>query len=195
MKRLLLGPGGLLVPASAAVYFGYEKWKDDNAVKAALIGGGDEGGVLVGEHNQEFLKFVAVCDIRPSNMERIFKGDPKVPLRKGFKKVYGTKADKIKNYDKYIRMLMENKDIEAVVIALPLQLHAKVAIDSMRIGKERGKPVHVLTEKLMAWNIDQCKKMIEVAKDKDEAKTRSRAASWQLATSGITACSTPTPSR
>jgi predicted dehydrogenase len=35
----------------------------------------------------------------------------------------------------------------------------------MRIGKERGRPIHVLCEKLMAWNIGQCKKMIEVAKE------------------------------
>ncbi len=73
---------------SPAVYFGY-KSIEGKPVKAALIGGGDEGGVLVGEHNPQYLEFVAVCDIRPSNMKRIFDGDPKTPLRKGFKKVYG----------------------------------------------------------------------------------------------------------
>ena len=35
----------------------------------------------------------------------------------------------------------------------------------MQIGKKRGKPIHVLTEKLMAWNISQCKKMIRTAKE------------------------------
>ena len=34
----------------------------------------------------------------------------------------------------------------------------------MQIGKERGKP-HVLCEKLMAWNVKQCKEMIQVAKE------------------------------
>jgi len=166
--KSLVAAGAAVVPVTAAAYFGYEKWKDGNPVRAALIGGGDEGGVLVGEHNKDFLKFVAVCDIRPSNMKRIFTGDPKVPLRKGFKKVYGTEADKIAKYDdyeKFIRELRANKDIEAVVIALPLSWHAKAAVDCMRAGKERGKPVHVLCEKLMGWNIDQCKKMIAVAKE------------------------------
>jgi predicted dehydrogenase len=150
---------------AAAAYFGY-KSSLGRPVKAALIGGGDEGGVLVGEHNPEFLEFVAVCDIRPSNMKRIFEGDPKVALRKGFNKVYGKdEATKIKKYDDYRQMLKDNPEVEAVVIALPLHLHARAAIDAMRIGQERGRPIHVLTEKLMAWNIQQCKAMIRTAKE------------------------------
>src|SRR5437899_8017580 len=61
---------GAVVPVSAAVYYGYNAWKGNKAVKTALIGCGDEGGVLVGDHNQEFNEIVAVCDIRPSNMTR-----------------------------------------------------------------------------------------------------------------------------
>merc|ERR1712146_380099 len=41
--------------------------------------------------------------------------------------------------------------IEGVIIALPLHLHAPVAIEAMLKGK------HVLTEKLMAHNVAQCK--------------------------------------
>src|SRR6266567_2576884 len=66
---------GAVVPVSAAVYFGYHEWKGNQAVRTAFIGCGDEGGVLVGDHNPEFNEIVAVCDIRPSNRERIFKGD------------------------------------------------------------------------------------------------------------------------
>ncbi len=163
MKSLAVAGAAAVVPVSAAVYFGYGPPKG-NPVKAALIGGGDEGGVLVGEHDPNYLQFVAVADIRPYNMERIFTGDPKVPLRKGFRKIYGKEADGIKKYDDYKTMLKENKEIEAVVIAVPLHMHARAAIDAMEIGAERGKPIHVLCEKLMAWNISQCKKMIEVAK-------------------------------
>src|SRR6516164_7650606 len=90
MKSLAVA-GASVAAVSPAVYFGYKSMAG-RPVKAALIGGGDEGGVLVGEHNPDYLQFVAVCDIRPSNMERIFEGDPKVPLRKGFKKVYGKEA-------------------------------------------------------------------------------------------------------
>jgi len=152
MKGLLAA--GAAVPISAAAYFGYQELRG-NPVKVGLIGAGDEGGVLVGEHNKEYLRFVAVADIRPSNMTRIFEGERTGP-RLGFKKVYGGEATRIKQYDDY-KKLLADKDIEAVVIALPLHLHAPVAIDAMRAGK------HVLCEKLMAWNVAGCKEMIQVA--------------------------------
>jgi predicted dehydrogenase len=164
MKSLAI-TGAAVVPTAAAVYFGYHVAAQGNPVKAALIGAGDEGGVLVGEHNPEFLQFVAVCDLRPSNMKRIFDGDPKSPLRKGFNKVYGGDAGHIKKYDDYPTMLKEEKDLEAVVIALPLHLHARVAVDVMKAGQERDKPIHVLCEKLMGWNVTQCKQMITAAKN------------------------------
>jgi predicted dehydrogenase len=153
MKGLLAA--GAVLPVSAAVYYGYQKLHG-RPVRTGLIGAGDEGGVLVGEHNPEFLEFIAYSDIRPSNQKRIFAGEPTGP-RKGFERIYGKRAqEKIKKYESY-KELLENKDIEAVVIALPLHLHAPVAIDAMRAGK------HVLCEKLMAWNVPQCKDMIRTA--------------------------------
>ncbi len=105
LKGVLLGAGAAL-PITAASYFGYQKWKGDNPVKAALVGCGDEGGVLVGEHNPDFMHFVAVCDIRPSNMKRIFEGEPPPSPRKGFKKIYGeTECKDIKKYDDYQKFL------------------------------------------------------------------------------------------
>src|SRR5437763_15633358 len=76
MKSLAV-TGGVVVPVSAAVYFGF---KSDGPggkgpVKAALIGAGDEGGVLVGEHDPKFVEIIAVCDIRPSNRKRIFEDE------------------------------------------------------------------------------------------------------------------------
>jgi predicted dehydrogenase len=162
--RSLAYAGGVAVPLGAAAYFHYSADKvEGSPVKAALIGAGDEGGVLAGEHNPRYLEIVAVCDIRPSNQKRIFRGEPDKPTspRKGLNFHYGRNADKtIKVYDDVDKVL-ERKDIEAVVIALPLHLHAPVAIKAMRAGK------HVLCEKLMAWNIGQCKKMIQVANETD----------------------------
>src|SRR5262245_25336725 len=153
MKGLLAA--GAVLPISAAAYFGYQKLHG-NPVKAGLIGSGDEGGVLVGNHNPDYLKFIAVADVRPSNLKRIFEGEPTGP-RKGFKKIYGNDAEKdVQKYTSYTELLA-NKDVEAVVIALPLHLHAQVAIEAMKAGK------HVLCEKLMAWNVTQCKEMIRVA--------------------------------
>jgi len=56
-------------------------------------------------------------------------------------------------------LVVENPDIEAVVIAVPLSQHAPIAIEAMKAGK------HVLTEKLMARTVRQCKEMIKVARE------------------------------
>ncbi len=151
------------LPVAATAYFGYTNSDFVNRpVKAGLIGAGDEGGVLVGEHNPAYLQFIAYSDIRPSNQVRIFEDDrarSPTSLRKGFKFHYGNDArTKIRPYEDY-RQMLQNPDIEAVVIALPLHLHAEAAIAAMRAGK------HVLCEKLMAWNISQCKEMIRVANE------------------------------
>ncbi|MCS6850423.1 MAG: Gfo/Idh/MocA family oxidoreductase [Gemmataceae bacterium] len=157
MKGMLAGAAAL--PIGAAAYFGYNADRlDGRPVRTALIGAGDEGGVLVGEHNPRYLEIVAVCDIRPSNQKRIFKGEGKGP-RWGLEHHYGRDAaKKIKLYTNSYKEMLEDASIEAVIIALPLHLHAPVAIDCMKAGK------HVLCEKLMAWNVSQCKEMIRVAR-------------------------------
>jgi predicted dehydrogenase len=159
----LIGAGAVL-PISAAAYFGYtNSGFRDRPVRAGLIGAGDEGGVLVGAHNPNFVKFIACCDVRPSNRDRIFKGEPANPAspRKGFNAIYGSNArNEITWYDSY-RDLLANPEVELVVIALPLHLHAEVSIAAMNAGK------HVLCEKLMGWNISQCKRMIHTADEKD----------------------------
>jgi predicted dehydrogenase len=153
-----MAAGAVTLPIAAAAYFGYQKLSGE-PVRAGMIGCGDEGGILLTQHNPDFLRFVAVADIRPTNQKRIFDGEAPWTHRVGFNKKYGANARKeIKQYDDY-KQLLEDKNIEAVVIALPLHLHAQVAIDALRAGK------HVLCEKLMAWNVSQCKDMIRAADD------------------------------
>ncbi|HJZ58898.1 MAG TPA: Gfo/Idh/MocA family oxidoreductase [Gemmataceae bacterium] len=157
---------GAVVPVSAAVYFGYKEWTKGNPVRAALIGAGDEGGVLIGEHNPEFLQIVAVADIRPYNRERIFEGEPAPSPRKGLKRIYGVdEAKKIEQFAHYEDLLksdvIDRLKLEAVVIALPLHLHAACAIAAMDLG------LHVMCEKLMARTIGMCKMMTKKAKEKN----------------------------
>src|SRR5436853_4960703 len=85
MKGLLAA--GAAVPVTAAAYFGYQKLKG-NPVKVGLIGAGDEGGVLVSQHNPDYLKFIAVADIRPSSLKRILAGDGPKSDRQGFNLLY-----------------------------------------------------------------------------------------------------------
>jgi predicted dehydrogenase len=63
------------------------------------------------------------------------------------------------------KKVLEDPNVEAIIIALPLFLHAPVAIDALKAGK------HVLTEKLMAHNVAQCKLMGRLAKKENKVLT------------------------
>ena len=142
-----------------ALYFDYGKI--DKPVKIGIIGTGDEGGVLIGALNPKYVEVVAIADIRPYNQYRAFHGG-KSSARPGLMKVYGWKTEeeareKVKVYaDKY-EELLDDPNVEAVIVALPLHLHAEATIKALEKDK------HVLCEKLMARNIGQCKDMARAA--------------------------------
>ena len=159
LKGAVTGGVGL-----GAAYFGYKKLEGDR-VKVAFIGTGDEGSVLLNEHPKDYMEITAIADMRPSNRLRAKAGDGKDSPRRGLNVILGkNEASKIKEYDSHKALLKAraNGEVEfdAVVIAVPLIQHAPVAIDCMEAG------VHVLTEKLMARTITQCKEMIAKAKEK-----------------------------
>ena len=56
------------------------------------------------------------------------------------------------------RKVLENKDVDAVVIATPDHWHAKMAIDSMEAGKD------VYCEKPMTHTIDEARRIVETQK-------------------------------
>jgi predicted dehydrogenase len=152
--------GTAVVPVSAAVYFGYDQWKGNKAVRTAIIGVGDEGGVLIGEHNPTYNEIVAICDVRPYNQTRIFEGEPNGP-RKGLNLLYGKEAAaKIRTFETVEALLAAKTELglEAVIIATPLFTHKDISIKCMEAG------LHVLCEKLMARTIGQCKEMIAASK-------------------------------
>ena len=157
--------GGVGAAGAGALYFGYQKPK--NPVRIGVIGTGDEGNVLLGAVNPDYVQVKAICDIRPSSVHRAFHGDwatdNTIYARPGLMSVYDWKSEdqareNVDVYEDY-KELLKDDSIQGVVIALPLHLHAKVAYDAMLAGK------HVLTEKLMAHNIAQCKIMARTAKE------------------------------
>ncbi|TWU26705.1 Glucose--fructose oxidoreductase precursor [Novipirellula galeiformis] len=165
--RGIVAAGAVSGAGLGAAYFGYGKVNDP--VRVAVIGTGDEGNVLIGGCNPEYVDIKAVCDIRPYSEHRAFHGDWSSPSalgrRPGLISVAGYKdeAEARKNVKVYnadnggIMECLNDPDIEAVIIALPLWLHASVAALAMEKG------LHVLTEKLMAHNVAQCKVMSRMA--------------------------------
>jgi predicted dehydrogenase len=53
--------------------------------------------------------------------------------------------------------MLQKEDIEAVVTAVPLWMHAEVASGCLEAGK------HVLCEKMMAWDVEGCQRMLQAA--------------------------------
>jgi predicted dehydrogenase len=146
MTRRELVPALVTLPSVTAFYWGYERMKG-NPVRAALIGAGGQGRSHIDSLNPEYIKLVAFSDIRPSQQRK---------ARISLEAKYGTEAREIELVQDYHKLL-DRGDIEMVIIALPLHLHAAASIEAMEKGK------HVLCEKLMAKTVADCKRMTRAA--------------------------------
>jgi predicted dehydrogenase len=142
-----------VAPIAGAYYFGYREV--DRPVRAAIVGTGNEGcQAMIRDSNPAYIKYIGVCDIRPSQQKRAIQE---------FKNHPGYSADDVAAVEKKmygsIDEMLADPEVEVVVIALPLWLHAPVAIAAMRAGK------HVFCEKLMAHSVGECKAMCRVARE------------------------------
>ncbi len=144
-REMLAGTAS--IPAVTAFYWGYGSLKA-SPVKAAVIGVGGQGRAQIGSVNPEYIRIAAFSEIRPSNQKK---------ARMALEAKYGSDAKGIQLYEDYHKLL-DRDDIEMVIIALPLHLHASCAIEAMEKGK------HVLCEKLMAKTVPDCKRMVRVAR-------------------------------
>ncbi|HLA83152.1 MAG TPA: Gfo/Idh/MocA family oxidoreductase [Thermoguttaceae bacterium] len=157
----LVAGGGL-----GAFYFGYEK-AHGRPVRVGVIGTGDEGNVLIGAISPDYLQVTAIADVRPYNIHRAFHGDhysdAALAARCGLMTKYGWKTEDearrhVKVYGDWRELIQNEKNnLDGVIIALPLHLHAPAAIAAMRAR------LHVLTEKLMGHSVHECKEMARVA--------------------------------
>lgn len=160
-RDFLMGVGAGSV-GLGSLYFGYKKL-EGKPVRTAFIGTGDEGNVLLTAHPPEYMDVVAYADLRPTSRKMALYGDGNAARSGLIKKLGAEKTSQIKAFDDH-RALLAAKDelgLEAVVIAVPLNQHAPIAMECMEAG------LHVLTEKLMAHNIKQCKQMIRKAREKN----------------------------
>jgi predicted dehydrogenase len=142
-----------VAPVAGAFLYGYERVNEP--VRAAIVGTGNEGcGAMIHDSNPEYIKYIGLCDLRPSNRKRAIAEFEK------HAQYTPADVDRIrKNQYESIDAMLDDPEVEVVVIALPLWLHAPVAIQAMRKGK------HVFCEKLMAHSIGECKAMCRVARE------------------------------
>ncbi len=111
-------------------------------IKLGVIGAGSfSDSHLKGIQYAKTAEAVAVCDV--------IKEKAKAQAEK-----YG-----IPSYYTDYHELLKRDDIDAVTLPLPDQVHAEVTVAALRAGK------HVLCEKPMALNKEDCKKMIGAARE------------------------------
>jgi predicted dehydrogenase len=114
-------------------------------VRLGFIGLGGQGRLLLAQTDPAFCEVKALCDVNPNHLEKADgvlskAGKPAAP-----------------HYDEW-RDMLQKEDIEAVVMAPPLWLHAEMTAGCLEAGK------HVLCEKMMAWDMDGCRRMQDAAK-------------------------------
>jgi predicted dehydrogenase len=114
-------------------------------VRVGYVGLGGQGRVLLGQTDPRYAAVKALCDVNPSRLQ---KAD-EVLAKNG--------VPPAKHYDDWKTML-QKEDLEALVLAVPLWMHAEVTAGCLEAGK------HVLCEKMMAWDAESCRKMQQAAK-------------------------------
>jgi len=112
-------------------------------VNIGFIGTGTQGQTLLQRLVRiPGVRVVAVCDVYPPHLSRGLR-------------MAGPQAMTYRDY----RKLLERKDIDAVIIATPLYLHAPMTIDALHAGK------HVFCEKTMAYSIEEARRMVQVSRE------------------------------
>jgi predicted dehydrogenase len=113
-------------------------------VRLGVIGVGGQGRTLVNNVDPAYGDLRALCDINPAQ----FASADEMIAKRG--------ATPARHYAEW-REMLQKEDLEAVIIALPLWLHADVTVACLEAGK------HVLCEKMMAWDIAGCERMLQAS--------------------------------
>jgi predicted dehydrogenase len=136
LKQAALGTAAVLAYPSAKVLGA------NNRVRVGMIGVGDRGNDLLAQ-----IRSV-------SNVDVVAMAD-----------VYSRRRDQAKNkvpgiqtFDDH-RRLLDMKDVDAVIVASPLHIHARHFVDTLAAGKD------LYAEKTMTWSIPEAEKCLASARD------------------------------
>jgi predicted dehydrogenase len=117
----------------------------NDTVRVAFIGVGNRGSYLLKTMLKvPGVKIVAICDIDPEALKNAVDA--------------ATAAGNTPEPYAEFRKMLDRKDIDAVVIATPVDLHKEMAIAALEVGK------NVYCEKPMALDPEQCRMVTNAAK-------------------------------
>jgi predicted dehydrogenase len=115
------------------------------AVRVGYIGVGGEGRVLLASTDPAYAHVVAMADINPAQLAQA----DTVLEKSG--------QAKATHYAEW-REMIQKESLEAVIIATPLWTHAEITTACLDAG------LHVLCEKMMAWDVAGCERMRATAR-------------------------------
>ena len=120
-------------------------------IRLGMIGVGGRGSYLLSLALQAGVEVPAICDIKEPHLNRAI--DIAAKARDGRKPAGYSRGPK-----DYQRMLQRD-DLDAVIVATPMQVHGPMAIDALRAGK------HILSEVAGAMTLDECWGMVRAAEE------------------------------
>lgn len=139
LKNLgVLGAGTLLATSPWLSTFADVEETSKEKCRVAVIGPGSRGRFLLSflVKNPK-VDIVALCDIYQPSIDKALKLVPSAKVYKDYRK------------------LLEDKSIDAVVVATPLNTHCQIVLDAFDAGK------HVFCEKTIGFTMEECYRMYQ----------------------------------
>lgn len=132
----IAGAGTLLAASPWLSVFSETEHTGKEKLRIGIIGPGSRGQFLMGflVKNPK-VEIAALCDIYQPSIDDALKIAPTAKV-----------------YNDY-RQLLENKDIDAVLVATPLNTHFQIVMDAFDAGK------HIFCEKSIGYSVEECFKM------------------------------------
>src|SRR5712691_5799107 len=138
IKQTTLGTAAMLAYPPARVLGANDR------VRVGMIGVGGRGQELLKQVLEvQNAQLVAIADIYTRRRDEAKQMAPGI--------------DTLKDH----RALLDRKDIDGVIVARPLHIHARHFLDTLAAGKD------LYSEKTMTWSIHEAEQCLEAAKKSD----------------------------
>jgi predicted dehydrogenase len=150
-----LALGAMFVPRYVLGGTGYRA--PSTKLNIAMVGIGGMGMSNMSQVLSENI--VAICDVDFGYVERSLSGRIKPSRGEPSKESLqlGEAYTKAAKFDDYRKMLEQQKDIDAVMIATPDHMHATIALAAMSLGK------HVYVQKPLAYSVYETRLLAKAA--------------------------------
>ena len=135
LKEAALGTAAVLAFPAATVLGANDR------VRVGMIGVGDRGSELLNQvRGVSGVELIAMADVYSRRRDEV-----------------KSKVPGIQTFDDH-RRLLDMKDVDAVIVASPLHIHARHFLDTLAAGKD------LYAEKTMTWSIPEADKCLAAAK-------------------------------